>query len=159
MIELPLSAITAALDEGRVDAASLQPPFLQQALESGKVRLLAKNYDAIGKRFQAAVWVSQADYVKSNRDVMERFARAMHDAIVYTNGHLPETVDLVASYTGIAPAIIARSPRATDAQYLEGRLIQPVINIAYKYKLIDRAFPAEDLFSNVAPRAPSAGGM
>lgn len=154
MIELPLSAVAAAIDEGRVDAGSLQSPFFEQALASGKVRFLAKNYDAIGKRFEAAVYVSMGDYVNANLEVMGRFARAMHEAIVYVNGHLAETVDLVASYTGIDPAVVARSARTTDPEYLEARFLQPLIDISYKYKLIDRAFPADELFSSVLPRAP-----
>lgn len=64
-VELPLPAVIAAIVEGRVDAGSVQTPFLEQGLASGKVRLLAKTYDAIGKRFEAAVYVSTAERVSA----------------------------------------------------------------------------------------------
>lgn len=85
---------------------------------------------------------------------MSRFARAMHEAIAYTNSHLPDTVDMVASYTHLEPAIIARSVRTRDAEYIDANLFKPLIDLAYRYKLIDRLVPAEDLFSSVVVRAP-----
>jgi ABC-type nitrate/sulfonate/bicarbonate transport system substrate-binding protein len=118
------------------------------------VRLLAKSYDAIAKRYQASVFVSTIDYVAANADTMGRFVRAMRESIVYTNTHLPETVDLVASYTGSEPSAVARSVRAIDPEYIDPKDIEPLIKIAFKYKLIDRSFSADELISPVALRAP-----
>jgi NitT/TauT family transport system substrate-binding protein len=154
-VELPLPAVIAAIDEGRIDAGSLQTPFLEEGIAAGKVRVLAKAYDAIGKRFESALYVSMADYVNANRDGMTRFARAMHEAVVYTNGHPTEMSDLVASFMKMDPALVARTPRTTDPEYLDPKWLQPVIDAAYRYKLIDRAFPAEELFSSVLLRGPS----
>jgi NitT/TauT family transport system substrate-binding protein len=149
-IEVPLSAITPALEDGRIDAGRLGSPFMEQAVGAGKVRLLGKNLDAIAKRYQASVFVSTADYIASHQDVMRRFARAMRESIVYTNTHLPETVDLVASFTGVEAAAVARSVRAVDPEYLDAKNLQPVIDFSYKYKFIDRTFSAADLIATVA---------
>lgn len=153
-IELPMPAVTAAIDEGRVAAGSLQTPFLEEGIADGKVRLLAKAYDAIGKRFEAAVWVSMADYVAANQDAMSRFAHGMHDATVYTNTHTPEMNALVASFMKMDPAVVAKTYRTTDPEYLDPKTMQSVIDVAYKYKLIDRDFPAEELFSSVVLHGP-----
>jgi NitT/TauT family transport system substrate-binding protein len=153
-IELPYSAVLPALDEGRIDAACLSSPFLEQALASGKIRVLAKSYDAIAKKFMEAAFVSMADYIAHNKDTMSRFARAMHEAIGYTDAHLPETVDLVASYSGIEPSVIARSIRAVDPEFVEAKNIQPLIDVAFKYKLIDQHFTADQLISSDALRPP-----
>ena len=85
---------------------------------------------------------------------MVRFGKAMHDSIVYTNNHLPETVDLVASFSGIEPALVAKSIRAIDPEYVDPRNIQPMIDTAVKYGLIDRAFSADDIIATTASRAP-----
>jgi len=154
-VELPLPAVVAAIDEGRIDAGSVQTPFLEEGIASGKVRLLAKTYDAIGKRFEAALYVSMADYVAANRDAMSRFARGMHDAVVYTNSHPAEMAELVASFTKMDPALVARTLRTTDPEYMDAKWLQPVIDAAYRYKLIDRAFPAEEIFSSVLLRTPT----
>lgn len=155
VVELPLSAVLPAIEEGKIDAGSLATPFIEQGLTGGKVRLLAKNFDAIAKRYEAGLYIATADYIAANRDQMSRFAHAMHDASAYTNTHMAETVDLVASFTGIDRAVIARGTRTTDPDYLEARFLQPVIETAFKYQLIDRAFPAEELFSSVLLRSPA----
>jgi len=152
IVEIPNSALLAALDEGRIDAAILITPFLDQALASGKTRVLAKAYDAIAKRFETAGLVASADYIAKNQDAMTRFARAMHESIVYTNAHMPQTVDLVASYSGVEAAIIAKSVRATDPEYLEAKNIQPLINVAAKYGILEKSFDANEIISEVAVR-------
>ena len=85
---------------------------------------------------------------------MGKFVHAMHDSIVYTNTHLPETVPLVASYTGVEPAVVAKGIRAIDPEYIDPKDLQPVIDVAFRYKLIDRSFAAEDLISTIALRRP-----
>ena len=102
-------------------------PFLYAAPASGKVRVLAKSYDAIGKKFETSVYVSVDDYMSQNSDTMARFGKAMHESIVYTNNHLPETVNLVASFSGIHPAVVAKRIRAIDPEYVDPRNIQPMI--------------------------------
>ena len=153
LFELPNAALLPALDEGRIDAATLVTPFLDQALASGKARVLAKDYDAISKRFQTAGYVATADFAAKNTDALRRFARAMHDAAVYTNAHLPETVDIVAAYSAF-PAAIAKSVRATDPESVDPRNIQPLIDVSAKYGIIDRSFPAAEIISAAAVRPP-----
>jgi NitT/TauT family transport system substrate-binding protein len=154
MVELPSSAIATAIDEGRIDAATIADPFLSAAVNSGKARVLAHSYDAIGKRFETSVYVSMDDFVQGHQDAMKRFAAAMHESIVYTNTHLPETVTLVASYSGVEPAVVAKTIRVIDPEYIDPRNLQPMIDIGVKYGLIERAFDANDLIASTALRAP-----
>jgi NitT/TauT family transport system substrate-binding protein len=151
-LELPNPALLAALEEGRIDAATFVTPFLDQAMASGKVRVLAKNYDAIAKKFQTAGYITTADESAKNTDALHRFALAMRDAEVYTNAHLAETVDLVAGYSGIPAPAVAKSVRATDPENVDPRNIQPLIDVAAKYGIIDRAFPADEIISPAAIR-------
>lgn len=150
LIELPVSAAVPALEQGRIDAGRLTSPFMEQALAEGKVRLLAKNLGAIAPRFQETAYVATAQYITDNPDVVRRFVRAMHESIVYTNTHLKETVPLVASFTGVTEADVARSTRAIDAESADPRYLQPVIDFLYRYKQIDRSFNASDIISPLA---------
>jgi NitT/TauT family transport system substrate-binding protein len=154
VIELPSSAIAAAIDDGRITAATIADPFLSAAVNSGKARVLAHSYDAIGKRFETSVYVAMDDYVQSHQDAMQRFARAMHESIVYTNTHLAETVTLVAGYSGVEAAVVAKTIRAIDPEYVDPRNLQPMIDIGVKYGLIDRPFDANELIASTALRAP-----
>jgi NitT/TauT family transport system substrate-binding protein len=154
VIELPIGALLAALTEGRIEGMTTTPPFLDQAVASGSARILAKSYDALAKHFYASIFVATQDYVERNRDTMSRFARAMHESIVYTNAHLAETVDLVASYSGIPASVIANSKRATAGEYVDPRDVQPLIDAAVRYGLIPTGFRADDLISPTALRSP-----
>jgi NitT/TauT family transport system substrate-binding protein len=152
VIELPSSAALASIDEGRIAAVTLGAPFMEQALNSGKVRVLAKSYDAIGKKFETSGYVATGDYVRKNLDTMQRFARAMHEAVIYTNSHMPETVGIVASYSGVEPAIIAKSARAIDPEFVDVKNIQPLIDAAAKYGIIEHGFNADEIISSAAMR-------
>jgi hypothetical protein len=78
----------------------------------------------------------------------------MHEAIVYANAHLSDTTDLVAQYTKVDPAIIAKSTRTTDSEYLSGADIQPVIDFAVRCGLVDKAVDG-DLLVGAAARRPA----
>jgi NitT/TauT family transport system substrate-binding protein len=155
-VELPASATLAALDDGKIAAVTTTVPFLDAAVASGRVRVLAKSFDAIGKHFLASAYVASQDFIEKNPDVVTRFARAIHESIVYTNAHLPETVDLVASFSGVAPEIVAKTTRATASEYLDSRLVQPLVDVSAKYGLIGRGFPASEIISERSLRAPRA---
>jgi len=152
VVELPQAGVLPALEAGRIDAGTLTTPFLEQALSSGKVRVLAKSLDMIAPRFESSGYVVNGDAASKNSDTMIRFTRAMHEAILYTNAHLDQTVDLVASYSGIDPAIIRKSTRVIDPEYVEARYIQPLIDAAATSGLIDRKFSAAEIISPYALR-------
>jgi ABC-type nitrate/sulfonate/bicarbonate transport system substrate-binding protein len=151
-IELPLSAVIPALVEGRVDVATIVAPYMEQALATGELRLLARHFDYIAKRFESAVFISTKDVVDTKRDTMRRFARAMHDAAMYVNAHPAETIDLIASFTGVDPAVVAKGTRTTDPEFVDARDIQPVLDLLYKYKLVDHTMAADELIAPTALR-------
>jgi NitT/TauT family transport system substrate-binding protein len=153
VVEVPASAGAAFLEEHRADAVTLNEPAVSLAVATGKARILAAPYDAVGAGMTAG-FAAMEPYVAANRDVMERFAKAMHEASTYTNAHLAETVDLVAGYTGVPADVVAKSTRFVDAEYLEPRYLQPMIDLCAHYNLIDKDFPAADVISGVAVKPP-----
>ena len=149
-IEVPQSATVAFLEQGRVDAVTMNEPAVSQALASGKVRVLAKPFDAIAKHFEGGCFAVMEPFVEKNAGTMARFARAMHESVVYTNAHMAETVDLVAGYSGIAPEVVAKSIRAVDPEYVEVPNLQPLIDALARYGTLSRAFPAAEVISSAA---------
>jgi NitT/TauT family transport system substrate-binding protein len=150
LIEVPASASLQMLVEGRVVAAGVNEPAASQAIETGKARSIANPLDAIGNAFLGGLLAVMTPYATANADALSRFARAIHEAQVYTNSHLPDTVNLVAGYSGIAPEVIARSARVIDAEYVEARNLQPLIDALAKYGTIERGFPASEIISPLA---------
>lgn len=151
-IELPASAFLPALDDGRIDAVTLLSPYLDDALASGKYRVLGKSFDAISKRFLSSGWVAAADAVAKDPGPYLRFGRAMHEAIAYSNGHLADTVDLVADYTKMDPQVIVHGTRILDAEYVSVADVQPLIDVSLRYGVIDKTFDARGLIFASAER-------
>lgn len=146
-IELPTSAVPDALADGRIAAANLSNPNLAEVVASGKVRIIGRPDDAIAKRFLITGWFANAAYVAKNRDAIERFARVVRAAAAYTNAHHAETVPLIAPFWGIDADVIAHMERATSGGALDPREIQPMIDAAARYKIIDHAFNASELLA------------
>ena len=86
-------------------------------------------------------------FIEKNADAIER---AMHEAQVYTNSHMAETVDIVAGYTGIAPDVVAKSVRMIDPEYLDVANFQPLIDALAKYGFLSSSFNAAEIISPTA---------
>ena len=140
-IELPSSAIAAAIEEGRIDTSTVTTPRYVQAVNAGKVRILGHSYDAIAKNFMFAAYVAQNDWALKNADAVARFGRAIRDASRYANTHHADTLPIYAEFAKIDVKEIADAPRAVSPPYVEVKAVQPLIDVAVKYKLLDRVDP------------------
>jgi ABC-type nitrate/sulfonate/bicarbonate transport system substrate-binding protein len=144
-IEVPNSAVLPALEAGRITGGTLSEPFMSVDLDTGKVRYLGNIVDGIGKHLIESGWYATKQYATEHRDVLDRFQRVVEQATAYTNTHHAETVDLLASFSGMDIATIAKTKRAVCGTTLDPREIQPMIDVAAKYKVIPATFPARDL--------------
>jgi NitT/TauT family transport system substrate-binding protein len=151
-VELPQPATVEAIASGRIAGAVLGTPTLTSAVESGKVRVLGNSFAAIAPRYQYIAWFSTASFVEANREALTRFSRVMHDASVYCDRHPGETAPLVAQFAGVDPAMAARMVRVPFSEYLDARMIQPLIDAAAKYGVIEQPFDAATIISPVAAR-------
>jgi ABC-type nitrate/sulfonate/bicarbonate transport system substrate-binding protein len=143
-IEIPLSAVPAAIEQHRIDGGEMVYPPLFAALEGGKLHL-TPTLSAIAPAFLFSVWFTTKDYSARHPDVVKTFARVVAAAATYTNAHPAETVKLLADFTGVSADDIARMPRVRNGSSLTPELIQPVIDAAVKYGTTKATFPAADL--------------
>ena len=146
-VELPIASDLAALLAGRIAAVGLPNPFLANALATGKVRVLGRPNTAIANRFLVTGYFALEGYIAQHRDALAKFARSLHDATVYTGAHPAETIAVVAPFWGVDPAILASMPRATEALTLDPKDVQPMIDVAARYGLIDKPFKAETMIA------------
>jgi len=153
-VEIPSSSLLPAIQDGRIDAATFVTPHLEEALASGQVRAIGKTFDAIAKRFQIAGWFANGDWIEKNHDAVQRFARVVFEANRYANTHHAQTVELIANFSGLDAKTIANMPRMYCSDYLDPRSIQPVIDTAVKYKLLERPFDPQELISPYALKPP-----
>jgi NitT/TauT family transport system substrate-binding protein len=149
--ELPATAVEAALSQGRIDASLLTNPQYAAAI-SGGARRVAPVYNAIARQFSLGVWVAMQSYVENNHSVAERFSRVVAEAGAFARAHPGATVNDEAQYTKQDRAVIAQMKRQRMGTTVSASDIQPVIDVAAKYKYIEKAFPATDLISDAAAR-------
>jgi hypothetical protein len=65
------------------------------------------------------------------------------------NAHFTETIPLLAGLTGIKPESLAAMDRNINALSLDPKLVQSTIDMAAKYQLIERPFPASEIIAHI----------
>ena len=146
-VELPVAADLAALEAGRIMAASMANPFLATALASGKVRLIGRPNDVIGKRFLITGWFATEAFIAQNRDAVTKFAAVLQQAAAYTDTHQAEAVTATAPFWGLDPAIILAMAKRPAATSLDPKEIQPLIDLALHCGVIDKPMKAEAMIA------------
>ena len=144
-VEIPISAAQAAIELHRIDAALMNDTALSTALASGNVRILAPAMDAVAPEFPYSGWFASSDWAAKHRDIVAAFARVVAESTAYTNTHQAETAAMLAAFTGQTLEVIEHSNRPALGTQLHLSEIQPLIDLAAKYKIISRPFPAREL--------------
>jgi len=145
-VEVPGSAVAAALGEHRVDFGLVQEPQLSAALETGKVRILSDAYAAVSSRWITSSYIAQAEFASKNADVLRRFVRVTYESAAYTNAHKAETAAMMSEATKIPLPVYMKITRGDGATSSDPAFLQPIIDMAVHYKAIPRAFPAREMY-------------
>jgi len=151
-VEIPAAATAAAMEQGRVVAATFYEPFFSSFTTTGKMRVLAYPYDAIGKRFADSVLFGNTTWVAAHPEVVSKFLHAVQDAAAYVGAHEDETPALAAEYIGVDPATVAHVRHGLRGVYILPSDLQPMIDAAAKYQVIPKAFPAAQMICSCALR-------
>jgi NitT/TauT family transport system substrate-binding protein len=151
-VEIPISAAPAALELHRIDASLMNDTVLSTALASGNVRILAPAMDAVAPEFPYSGWFTSSAWAAKHRDLVQAFARVVAESTAYTNAHHSETAAMLAAFTGQTVEVIEHSNRPELGTTLHLSQIQPLIDLAAKYKIISRAFPARELVDPAVAR-------
>ena len=144
-IEIPFPAMSAALLQGRIDAATMIEPFASQARAGAKVfgpdpYLSISKKDLLGGSF-----FTLKPWAAAHRDVVTRFAQAIREAGDWANAHQPESAQILSKYTAVGAAQIQAFPRVLYVDRLDAAMIQATIDALAKYKVIDARFNAADM--------------
>lgn len=147
-VELAGTQIASALDTGRIAASGVANPILANLMATGKYRNLGDPSIGLAPHFLATAWISSTDYVQKNPSTVRAFTAVLAKASAYANTHQPQTAPILAKYSGIELATVARMTRAQYQPVLDPRDIQPVIDAAAKYKAIPKGFEARDIIAS-----------
>ncbi len=144
-IEMPLASMPDAVASGRVAGAIIAEPALSKALATGNLKILGKTYDAISKRFMVVGWFTTEDWATKNAAAVRKFALAMNQASAWAvkNPELAANIERKYIRTTYARA------HEYHVRSLDPALIQPMLDAAMKYKLLDRPEYADKMiFAN-----------
>jgi NitT/TauT family transport system substrate-binding protein len=142
-VEMPADAIAEALDKGRVDSGSMPEPFVSAARPL--CRALANPYDAIGDGFMIAGWFASTVWADEHPDLVRRFVTAMREAAVWANKNPAQSLPILVKYIKLDPSVGRGVVRARFGETLVASTLQPPIDVAAHYKLIDATYPASEI--------------
>jgi NitT/TauT family transport system substrate-binding protein len=147
VVEVPFGEMGPALARGTIQTASIPEPA-QDAAKS-QIRLLANYFDVVAKRFTLCISVTTPAFLTQHRETARRFTEATYTAAKWANAHHPESAAILSKYSHIDVAVTSRMTRAVYAESTVVPELQPVIDVAYKYKLITAPLRAAELMAKL----------
>ena len=148
-VELPMPLAVDAIASGRVDGSFIVDPFLIQGLDSGRVRVLGRPYASIAAHFGVTYYFCLRSFAQANADALARFRSNIATGVAFARIHRDVMVPIIADYTRMTPDVVRRMPFLTGTG-LTAAMVQPVIDVAARYKFIPSAFAATDMIDPAA---------
>jgi NitT/TauT family transport system substrate-binding protein len=121
-------------------------PLVSDGVRAGKIRVLARAYDAIASRFAVTLFFTSADYAAKNPDVLARFRKGLAEGVAFVTAHRAQALPAYAQFSGIDLSVLAAMIPNHMGTSLDPQMIQPVIDVAVKYGVLGKPFSAKDLF-------------
>lgn len=100
---VPFADQAAALASGSIQAAFQVPPFIQAGEAAGETRLLV-DLDSVTAPDTTECYVATNDYIKSHQSVINRFAEAEDQAILYSKAHPSAMKAMIGPVSGLSPS-------------------------------------------------------
>jgi NitT/TauT family transport system substrate-binding protein len=149
-IEVPLPAMPAALQAGRVDAATFNPGIDPTMGKPGDpFRIMADAFNAFSSYFAAGTWFTSKSWLAAHPVEAAKFVRITHDAAQWAATHAHDSAQILANNLKENPQEVERAARVDYGGTVTPAMIQPVIDLCAKYNVIKARFPASDLLAAV----------
>lgn len=146
-IEMTGSAMLEAVLKGAVAGAVPGEPHL--SMDRDRMLVLGKPYDMVAKSFPLTLFYANRSWLKANADTARRLTAAIYKTARWANEHHDQTALVVERIAKIEPAVLRVMTRARYATSLEPPMLQPMINIATKYKAVKQPVAATDLIATL----------
>jgi NitT/TauT family transport system substrate-binding protein len=143
MIEIPFPEMVGALDAGRVDAAIPSEPFTSQGLAAN--RLLGSVYASMPATILVFGFFATDAWLNAHPDEALKFAAAIRKAAMWANAHPKDSADMLVKFTKLDPAVAATMGRAVYATSLDPAEIQPVLDNAVRYGMLEKPLDASEI--------------
>ncbi len=151
-VEINDTQALAAMQAGRVDAASVSEPALDDAIHGPDGRLLAACYDAIGDKFMIAGYFTTEAYARAHTDIVRKINAAIIEAGMWANKNRAASAKILEKYSGVP--VPPTNTRVTYAERTRPADVQPVLDLLTKYGVLSAPLKAADLFASQVPLSP-----
>jgi len=141
--ELHFPEMTPALTRGTIDAALLGEPFLTE--NKADIRSIGVPFDTVAKLFYIFGWFARRDWIAANLDLAHSLATAFYEAGKWANAHHAESALIEAKVTTVDLNTVRTMQRNPLSTSLTAAYIQPLLDMAARYKVIERPVNATDL--------------
>jgi NitT/TauT family transport system substrate-binding protein len=151
-VEIPFPQMEPALVNQQIDAFVAVEPFVTVPSKvNKKARVLGRPASGVAPRLLIASYFGSEAWIRKNPDAVKAFINAYNRGIDAHNAEVEKAKVSIAKHTGLKPELLKEMPLpAFEKKLLESDL-QPMLDVAYHYKLIDRKFPAKQVISEYAP--------
>jgi NitT/TauT family transport system substrate-binding protein len=157
IIEVPFAQMQDALFSGQADSVCPTEPFFTRAMETGKVRVLAFIYHEVTDNLESVMGVARGAWLKDPANVaaLERFARAYRRgaAFMEQNKKGADGVRIIAAYTKMDPAIVAKIQTPVFPQTVNPKTVEDMSRLMMKHGLLKKPANVNDFLFETAVRA------
>jgi NitT/TauT family transport system substrate-binding protein len=143
-VEMPLPAKAPAVKAGTIDASLDTEPFLTYGTDQGFRAFMMEN-KPIASPYVLDVWASTRDWAQKNGAAVAKFTTAVRDVSTWANTNHALTAPMLAKATKIPVEVVTRMRRGTFAGTNDPKMLQPIIDTAARYGIIEKSFPATEL--------------
>jgi len=144
LVEVPLSEANPALQRGTVDAAMSGEPFLTEG--RGTYRVLGYPFGSVANQFYTGIWCAMRSYVDANAALTRKVIDALYEGGRWANTHRAESSVVEARLTQIPIERVSTMARNRYSFSLDPHLAQPLLDVAYRWKVLTKPVVATDLF-------------
>jgi len=147
LIEMLFPQMPAAIGKGVIAAAFMGEPFL--SFSGVDLRVLGRPYDTIAPQFYFGCWFASKAWLATNAALARRFTATVYDTGRWVNTHPKETAMMLAAHTKLDLGQLQKKNRVGWATSLDPRLMEPILEAAYRYKMLASPIAARDLIATV----------
>jgi NitT/TauT family transport system substrate-binding protein len=134
-VEVPFPDANAALEAGRIDAAFVVEPFVSQGEAQGSTAV-THSFEETAPNYTVASYFATKQYSGQNKDVLDRFVRAINKSLTYAQSHPDMVRQVVPTYTKIPADVASKMQLPTWSPDLNQPSIQQTADLALKYGFI-----------------------
>lgn len=145
LFEIPFASMAPAVARGATAAALLAEPFISAA--KADLRQLADPQRVIAPSFYISGLFASRDWLTRNAEAARRLRDALYETARWANTHQADTAVTLSKYSKLDVDVVRAMTRVRFATSLDPRLIQPVLDFAFKNGALDKPVAAAALLA------------